>query len=56
MFRYIVLMFFGLLLAAADCGLKPIKPIIPIGCKDLAPVCVCDETGKKCKWQWVCVK
>jgi hypothetical protein len=38
------------------CGITPIKPIPPIGCKDLAPVCQCDERGQRCHWGWVCVK
>lgn len=41
---------------AGDCGIVPIKPIAPIGCTDLKPECVCDQTGQKCYWRWVCVK
>lgn len=60
--RVVVLGLFGLLpvalktLSTGDCGIKPIKPIPPIGCKDLEAVCICDESGNKCKWHWVCVK
>lgn len=51
----------GLLLApkpicAGDCGLLPLKPLIPLGCKDLSPQCVCNAKGDKCAWQWQCVK
>ena len=38
------------------CGVLPVKPVVPIGCKDLTPQCVCDAAGKNCAWQWVCVK
>ena len=38
------------------CGLLPLKPIPPIGCKDLKPQCVCNERGEKCRWEWLCVK
>jgi hypothetical protein len=41
---------------AGSCGIVPIKPIPPIGCKDLAPQCVCDSNGQNCYWTWVCVK
>ncbi|MCC6344277.1 MAG: hypothetical protein IT166_18900 [Bryobacterales bacterium] len=43
-------------LAAAGCGIKPIKPITPIGCKDLVAQCTCDAQGNRCHWQWICVK
>jgi hypothetical protein len=40
----------------AGCGIKPIeiKPIPPVGCKDMVQVCVCDKRGN-CEWQWACV-
>lgn len=41
---------------AAGCGIVPIKPIPPVGCKDLKPECQCDERGQNCKWVWKCVK
>ncbi len=41
---------------AQQCGIMPIKPITPIGCRDLAPMCVCDLHGLSCHWQWVCVR
>lgn len=40
---------------AAGCGLKPLKPLVPLGCRDLVAQCVCGADGK-CEWQWVCVK
>jgi hypothetical protein len=43
-------------IASAQCGIVPIKPIVPIGCKDLRPECVCDAHGQNCRWDWVCVK
>lgn len=36
------------------CGIVPIKPPVPIGCKDIVPVCQCDATGAVCRWEWVC--
>ena len=41
-------------LLSSGCGIKPIKPIPPIGCKDLRAVCTCDSEGKDCWWEWVC--
>jgi hypothetical protein len=41
---------------ASGCGLVPLKPLIPLGCKDLRPECVCDSQGQNCHWEWVCVK
>jgi len=38
-----------------SCGIKPIKPIPPMGCKDLIAVCVCDSRGCNCHWEWQCV-
>lgn len=38
------------------CGLVPLKPLVPLGCKDLTPVCQCDAKGKNCRWGWVCVR
>ena len=46
----------GVLAMGQGCGIMPIKPITPIGCRDLRPVCECDERGKNCRWKWVCVK
>lgn len=40
--------------AQANCGIMPIKPIIPIGCKDVVAQCQCDRDG--CRWVWVCVR
>lgn len=37
------------------CGLTPLKPLPPLGCKDLLAVCICDEQGR-CRWQWQCVR
>ena len=42
--------------SARSCGLKPLKPLPPLGCSDLRAECICDEKGKNCKWQWICVK
>lgn len=40
--------------ACASCGVTPIKPIPPVGCRDLTPVCV--TNGSSAYWTWVCVK
>lgn len=42
-------------LAGRCIGIKPIKPIKPIGCKDLVLMCTCDSDGTNCRWEWVCV-
>ena len=41
---------------AAFCGLKPLKPLVPLGCSDLVAVCVCDDRGQNCRWEWHCVQ
>lgn len=41
--------------AFSACGILPIKPIPPIGCRDLVAQCVVDREGHQ-YWQWVCVK
>lgn len=41
---------------SGSCGIEPIKPIVPIGCRDLKAVCNCDSRGQNCRWQWQCVK
>jgi hypothetical protein len=41
---------------ADSCGVVPVKPVPPVGCKDLKPECVCDSNGQNCHWEWVCVK
>jgi hypothetical protein len=42
-----------------SCVIEPIKPIPPIGCKDLRAQCECtknDDGTKTCRWRWICVK
>jgi len=41
-------------LAFAQCSIKPIKPIPPLGCRDLTPQCVSDSNGHA-SWTWACV-
>ena len=36
------------------CGIKPIKPVPPIGCTDLCAQCQCNADGSDCIWVWVC--
>lgn len=38
------------------CGFKPMKPMVPMGCKDLVAECRCDARGQRCRWEWICVK
>lgn len=45
---------FAVTLAKAQCAIQPIKPIPPIGCKDVTPQCVSDNNGHS-YWTWVCV-
>ncbi len=40
---------------SAYCGIRPIKPIKPIGCAgEMVSVCSCDKNGQNCNWAWVC--
>jgi len=41
----------------AGCDLRPLKPLLPLGCKDLLPRCQCvaTDTGTTCSWVWDCV-
>ena len=45
---------FGSFAYAGDCGLQPLKPIPPIGCKDTTPVCQCNS-DEDCHWVFECV-
>jgi hypothetical protein len=38
----------------AECGLPPLPPLPPPGCRDLVPICVCDSNGN-CRIVWQCV-
>ncbi len=40
--------------ASAQCAIKPIKPIPPLGCTDVTPQCVTNSNGQS-YWTWVCV-
>jgi hypothetical protein len=35
---------------------QTIKPLTPLGCKDLVARCVCDSQGKNCHVEWGCVR
>ncbi|MBI1181590.1 MAG: hypothetical protein GC201_13645 [Alphaproteobacteria bacterium] len=41
--------------AAETCSIPPLKPIPPIGCKDLLPKCICDSGGE-CHWIFECIR
>ena len=41
---------------AQGCGLTPLKPLPPLGCRDLIPQCSCDGSGQNCHWEWICVR
>jgi hypothetical protein len=41
--------------AFGQCAITPIKPIPPLGCKDVTPQCVADGKGHA-TWTWACVK
>lgn len=45
-----------LLLLFGTCGLVPLKPLTPLGCKDIVPICECDSSGNNCHYIWACVK
>lgn len=40
----------------SGCGVKPVKPVAPVGCRDVVAQCECDERGRECRWRWVCVR
>jgi len=40
--------------AGWGCGLPPLTPLTPLGCKSMEPQCVCDNTDN-CHWEFVCV-
>lgn len=42
--------------AQSACGMKPIPPIPPIGCKSVVPVCSCDLNGQNCHWIFECIR
>ena len=46
----------ALALAGFCYNLPPMKPLVPVGCRDLALLCVCDANGANCHWQWVCIQ
>lgn len=52
--RLAVLACFAAPSAFGQCSIKPIKPIPPLGCKDLTPQCVTDSSGNA-SWTWTCV-
>jgi len=51
-FIFLITLFF--VSPAFGCGLVPLKPLTPLGCSDLVAVCVCDENGQNCYYQWHC--
>lgn len=44
--------------SAASCAIEPpsVKPVPPVGCKDMIHECICNSQGQNCQWVWVCVK
>lgn len=41
--------------AAQGCGIPPIPPLPPIGCRTMHPECICDGAGN-CHWEFECVR
>lgn len=50
----LLLTFSALEFVSAQCAIKPIKPILPLGCKDVTPQCVSNGNGQS-YWTWICV-
>jgi len=50
----VLLTLFATPLVSGQCAIQPIKPIPPIGCKDLTPQCVSDGNARG-HWTWICV-
>jgi hypothetical protein len=40
---------------AAGYGVAPAAPTAPLGCRAMAPTCVCDAKGN-CHWEFICVR
>jgi hypothetical protein len=40
---------------AAGCGVAPVQPPAPLGCKSMLPTCVCDVKGD-CHWEFICAR
>jgi hypothetical protein len=40
---------------AAGCGVAPLPPKLPVGCRGMQPTCVCDAAGN-CHWEFLCVR
>ncbi len=47
------------------CGILPMKPLVPLGCRDIYPICECttrkahsmDFVGTtRCYYRWVCIR
>jgi hypothetical protein len=53
-FSVAILTFLAVSMAIGQCAIQPIKPIPPIGCRDVTPQCVSDGNGNS-HWNWVCV-
>jgi hypothetical protein len=51
---FALLTFFAIPVATSQCAIQPIKPIPPIGCKDVTPQCVTDNNHQS-HWTWICV-
>ena len=51
-----MLKFITVLLLFACIEVKPVRPVMPIGCRDIRVICLCDSTGQNCHWDWICVK
>lgn len=50
----LLFMFCALKFVSAQCAIQPIKPIPPLGCKDVTPQCVSTSNGQS-YWTWICV-
>jgi hypothetical protein len=40
---------------AASCGVAPVQPTAPAGCRTMEPTCVCDVKGN-CHWEFICLR
>lgn len=53
-FTLVVLGFVARAVQAQSCGVTPVKPVAPVGCRDLVARCVLDSNGHT-HWEWICV-
>jgi hypothetical protein len=39
---------------AEDCGIAPVTPVPPVGTSQCTAICMCNEDGERCHWEFSC--